>query len=205
MSLSGVASSPSARGEMSQQAEAPRPRQLRMRRPSLDGLPDLDVPVGYGLRTFQEGDERAWGEIMESPEGIGKEWTVEKVRTSMMEKPQFEAAGLFFATSDAEDNRPVASAAAWRQPTTGEKTGYVHMVCALPEHRGRGLGRLVTLATLQYMRDRGDENVVLQTDDFRIPAIKSYLSLGFVPVYEDDPASDHVARWSEVFKRMFAR
>ena len=79
------------------------------------------------------------------------------------------------------------------------------MVCALPEQRGRGLGRLVTLATLHYMRDRGDTNVLLETDDFRIPAVRSYLGLGFVPVYLEDPASDHVARWSDVFRKVFAR
>ena len=163
------------------------------------------VPESYTLRTYREGDERAWGEIMESPEGSGKDWTEEKVRASMMEKPQFEAEGLLFVTADAEGGRPVASAAAWRQLGAGERTGYVHMVCALPEHRGRGLGRLVTLATLRYMHKRGDQDVLLQTDDFRIPAIRSYLGLGFVPVYEDDPASDHVARWSAVFERMFTR
>ena len=190
---------------MSEADAAPRPRQLRMRRPSLEGLPEVAVPAGYGLRTYREGDERAWGEIMESPEGIGREWTVEKVRTSMMEKPQFEAAGLFFVTCDAEGGRPVASATAWRSPSAGEKTGYVHMVCALAEHRGRGLGRLATLATLHYMRERGDKDVLLETDDFRVPAVKSYLGLGFVPVYLEDPASDHVARWSEVFTKVFAR
>ena len=205
MSAASGTRAASAVSETGQPVEAPRPRQLRMRRPTLEGLPELVVPAGYGLRTYLEGDERAWGEIMESPEGIGKEWPVEKVRASMMERPQFEAAGMFFATCDAEGGRPVASATAWRSPSTGEKTGYVHMVCALSEHRGRGLGRLVTLATLQYMRARGDEDVVLQTDDFRIAAIKSYLGLGFVPVYEEDPVSDHVARWSAVFERMFAR
>ena len=190
---------------MSAASEAPRPRQLRMRRPSLEGLPAVVVPAGYGLRTYREGDERAWGEIMEAPEGIGRDWTVEKVRASMMEKPQFEAAGLYFVTSDAERGKPVASAAAWRNPTAGERTGYVHMVCALPGHRGRGLGRLVTLATLHYMRERGDQDVLLETDDFRAPAVKTYLGLGFVPVYLEDPASDHMTRWSEVFKQVLAR
>ena len=33
---------------------------------------------------------------MESTEGIGTGWTMEKVRASMMERPQFEAEGLFF-------------------------------------------------------------------------------------------------------------
>lgn len=162
-------------------------------------------PEGYGLRTYREGDERAWGEIMESQEGIGSGWTVERVRASMMEKAQFEAEGLFFVTSDGEDGRPVASATAWRNPAAGERTGYVHMVCALPKHRGRGLGRLATLATLHYMRERGDQDVLLETDDFRIAAVKTYLGLGFVPVYVEDAASDHVVRWSAVLTKVFGR
>lgn len=185
--------------------ETPRPRQLRMRRPSLEGLPEMDVPRGYGLRTYRPGDETAWGQIMESAEGIGREWTVEKVRASMMEKPQFEPEGLFLVTCAAEGDRPVASATAWRAPSTGPRTGYVHMVCALPEHRGKGLGRLVTLAVLHHLHGRGDEEALLETDDFRLPAIRTYLGLGFVPVYLEDPASDHVARWSEAFRKVFAR
>ena len=176
-----------------------------MCRPSLEELPALAVPDGYALRTYREGDEAAWGAIMESPEGIGREWTVEKVRASMMEKPQFEAAGLFFVTCAAENERAVASACAWRSPSAPPDMGHVHMVCALPEHRGKGLGRLVTLATLRYMRDRGDRAAQLQTDDFRLAAVRTYLALGFVPVYVEDEASDHVARWSEVFRKVMAR
>ena len=185
--------------------EQPRPRQLRMRRPALEALPELEVPVGYALRTFREGDEAAWGAIMAAPEGIGTGWTVEKVRASMMERPQFEADGLFFVTCDAEEDRPVASAAAWRVPAEARSTGYVHMVAALPEHRGKGLGRLVTLATLHYMRQHGFRDVLLETDDFRGPAVRTYLGLGFVPVYLEDPASDHVTRWSALFTQLFER
>jgi len=176
-----------------------------MRRPTLDALPKLKAPAGYTLRTFREGDEAAWGAIMEAPEGIGTGWTVEKVRASMMERPQFEADGLFFSTCNAEEDRPVASAAAWRVPAEERATGYVHMVAALSEHRGKGLGRLVTLATLHYMRQHGFRDVLLETDDFRGTAVRTYLGLGFVPVYLEDPASDHVARWSALFTQLFER
>ena len=30
-------------------------RQLRMVRPNLDGLPQLEIPEGYEIRTYQEG------------------------------------------------------------------------------------------------------------------------------------------------------
>ena len=186
-----------------------------MWRPHLDDLPDPLVPEGYHLRTYRPGDERAWGEIMESEGGIGREWTVEKVRERLVSQPQFEAPGLFFATSDTESGRPVASACAWRGGVGGEEaadrragqreeagdTGTVHMVCAMPSHRGRGLGRLVTLAVLHYMRRRGFASADLATDDFRLAAIKSYLGLGFVPLYRTDAErmDDHEARWSAIF------
>ncbi|MGH2353176.1 MAG: GNAT family N-acetyltransferase [Chloroflexota bacterium] len=183
-------------------ADRPRRRQLRMWRPHLDGLPDLVVPAGYGLHTFRPGDERAWGQIMETEGGIGREWSVAKVRERIMDRPQFEATGLFFATCDAESGRPVASACAWRKEEADEGAmGNVHMVCALPSHRGLGLGRLVTLAVLHNLRERGFRSADLTTDDFRLAAIKSYLGLGFVPAYLTDPdrLDDHEARWSAVF------
>ena len=42
---------------------------------------------------------------------------------------------------------------------------------------------------------------MLQTDDFRLPAIRMYLKLGFTPVYEVE-GEDHRARWSAVFERL---
>jgi mycothiol synthase len=184
--------------------ERPRRRQLRMLRPHLEDLPAIAVPAGYHLRTYRPGDEGAWAEIMGSSDGLGREWTVEKVRERMIEREQFEPAGMFFATCDAEGGKPVASATAWRQPVRQRALGNVHMVCALDAHRGRGLGRLVTLAVLRYLRERGFQMADLSTDDFRLAAIKSYLGLGFVPVYLTDPdrIDDHEARWSAIFAKL---
>jgi mycothiol synthase len=80
------------------------------------------------------------------------------------------------------------------------------MVCALDAHRGRGLGRLVTLAVLHHLRQGGFERADLSTDDWRIPAIKSYLALGFVPVFLPtvDGFDPHEPRWSAVFAQILA-
>ncbi len=164
--------------------------QLRMVRRSFDGLPEISLADGYSLRTYQPGDEAAWAEIMNT--GVG-EWTAEKVIQELTGKPQFRADALFFITFEA---KPVASACAWvLEPGETEK-GYLHMVCALPEHRGKQLGYMVTLAVLHWFRNHGFKEVWLSTDDQRIPAIKSYLRLGFEPFYEDD---SHRERWEKVF------
>ena len=52
----------------------------------------------------------------------------------------------------------------------------------LSSEGGRGLGFHVSLACTHIMAAEGRTSAVLQTDDFRLPAIKSYLRLGFAPL-----------------------
>jgi mycothiol synthase len=60
---------------------------------------------------------------------------------------------------------------------------------------------LVSLAVLHYLRERGFRAADLSTDDRRLPAIRTYLALGFVPVYltDEERFDDHEARWSAIF------
>lgn len=166
-------------------------QQLHMMRSNLDDLPDLVVPEGYALRTYQPGDEAAWCAIMDT--GIGSGWTVEECRAQLTGQDLFLPEGCFFITWNDE---PVASACVWPTALYGPTSAQVHMVCAKPSHRGKGLGYLVTLALLHYMRDHEYASTYLGTDDFRIPAINAYLKLGFEPSYLDD---SHRARWAEIF------
>ena len=64
--------------------------------------------------------------------------------------------------------------------------GLVHMVCVHRDHKGKGLSRPVCTAVLEYLYAEGVKEVSLSTDDFRIPAVWLYISLGFLPyLYED--------------------
>ncbi len=168
-------------------------KQLRMVRRNLDGLPELVVPKAYRLRTYRPGDEEAWAAIMNT--GLG-EWTAERCAERLTGRPQFLPDGLFFVT---HRGRPVGSACAWRESPDEWKIGIVHMVCVLPGHRSKGLGYLVTLAVLHYLRDHGFKEASLATDDFRIPAIRAYQALGFEPFYCDE---SHRARWNAVLEKI---
>jgi ribosomal protein S18 acetylase RimI-like enzyme len=181
--------------------DQPRPKQLRMVRPNLLDLPPIVTLDGFDLRTYRPGDEATWAEMMNSPEGIGTGWTVELVRQKLITQPQFEPACLFFA-EEAASGLTVATATAWRVRPDDHHVGHLHMVAALPDYRGRGLGRLVCAAALSFLRDRGFQSAVLTTDDSRLPAIATYLGLGFVPEYWEDRASDQRARWSAVFRHL---
>jgi RimJ/RimL family protein N-acetyltransferase len=126
--------------------------------------------------------------------GIGSGWTVEMCRNQLTGHERFRPDGFFMVTFDGQ---PVGSACAWPNSTDpDERVAQVHMVCVLPEHRSKGLGYLVTLAVMRYMREKGFQETFLFTDDFRIPAIRAYLRLGFGPDYLDD---SHRYRWGRIF------
>ena len=167
-------------------------RQLQMLRPDLERLPDQRIPAGYALRTWLPGDEQAWASIMNT--GIGADWTAAKVAEQFSTRPQFTPDAVFFAILG---GRPVGTAAAWRIPETETRQGYVHMVCVLPEHRGKGLGYLVTLATLHWFKQHGFASVLLETDDWRLAAIRVYLQLGFAPRFDTGDA-EMAERWQKV-------
>ena len=79
--------------------------------------------------------------------------------------------------------------------------GRVDYVVSHPGLRGRGLGRAVCAGVLDYLLGRGYETVELFTDDWRLPAIGLYLSLGFSP---DLTSAGMRTRWEVVMGQLSA-
>lgn len=99
----------------------------------------------------------------------------------------------FFVVTD-QDKRLAATAACQiGEHLPGSAT--LHMVKCDPNHRGKGLGRIVTIAAMQYVFEKGIETMFLTTDDFRIPAIKLYLQLGWIPEIDDE---EMLNRWRKI-------
>ncbi len=171
------------------------PRQLRMVRPNLKNLPKLELPAGYRLRTYLEGDDLHWARIISDSFG-GRERTVQDTRDQITERDVFLPNGFYFATYR---GIPVGTACAWQQSVDEKDVGYVHMVGVVAAHTGHKLGKWVSLAVLHYFRDNGFKCAMLDTDDFRIPAVKTYLNLGFIPVYVEEGQSE---RWQNLFKKL---
>ncbi|RKU20354.1 hypothetical protein C6503_06060 [Candidatus Poribacteria bacterium] len=171
------------------------PRQLRMVRPHLENLPALELPAGYGMRTYCKGDEVHWARIISDSFG-GRERTAQDTENEITGRDVFIPDGLYFAT---HRGVPVGTACAWRQSVDEKDVGYVHMVGVVAEHTGHKLGKWVSLAVLSYFRDNGFKCSMLDTDDFRMPAIKTYLNLGFIPVYVEE---GQPKRWSDIFESL---
>lgn len=168
--------------------------QLVMIRRALDDLPAVDLPEGYELRSFQPGDERAWERIIAA--SFGRDVPRGQFGSRIGDRDYFRPERVFFICREGE---PVATATAWHMERYDPETGYVHMVGALPGHQGMGLGYQVSLAVLHRLGEEGFERAVLQTDDFRLAALKTYLNLGFEPVLVDENQRE---RWAEVFRAL---
>tara|TARA_A100001037_G_scaffold27533_1_gene22208 strand:- start:40 stop:558 length:519 start_codon:yes stop_codon:yes gene_type:complete len=165
-----------------------------MLRDHLDDLPEIQVPDGYELRSYQPGDDQAWCDIMEG--NVGRNWTAELFEQKMSSDPRFSPDALFFAL---HEELPVASACAWRPSPEEEVVGDVHMVGALDDHRGKGLGHLVNSAVLHKLKEQGFQKAHLKTDDWRLAAINSYLKAGFEPL---NTHISHAERWDLILEKI---
>jgi mycothiol synthase len=149
--------------------------QLVMRRGHLRDLPKIELPAGYSIRSFKDGDERFWDRIIQ----VTFETPSYDFNKVMKADPAFRPERVLFVTCGDE---PVATASAWQVDRFGPVIGYLHMVGVSPEHQGKQLGYWVSLAVLHHFVAVGRMEAVLQTDDFRLAAIKTYLRMGFEPV-----------------------
>jgi mycothiol synthase len=150
---------------------------FQMRRPfDGDPLPEVSVPDGVRIRTFEVGrDEEAWLRVngrafADHPEQGA--WTLEDVRARQNE-PWFDPEGLFLAE---RDGRVVGFHWTKVHP---DPIGEVYVVGVDPEAQGLGLGRVLTLVGLHHLRERGLPAVMLYVDESNRAAVRLYESLGF--------------------------
>lgn len=160
--------------------------QLVMNRETLNNLPDIIIPEGFSLRCFKDGDEAVWEHLAGDMCGEGGfDKTIKNHRFFTPERVKMIC----------YKDKPVATATAWDDEAGNADMGMVHMVAVDQEARGKGLGFIVTNAVLHHMKKEGKTSAYLTTDDFRIPAIKIYLKLGFKP---DISQEGHSERWDRV-------
>jgi mycothiol synthase len=173
--------------------------QLRMERRGLiehaSSQNNLLSPTGYGLRTFRPGDEDVWLALLQSGEfGV---WTQTRLKVMLASEHVLAPTdGIFFATLN---DRPVGTASTYLHPAGERVDPELGWVVVDPAHRGRGLGLLVCEAVIRYVAHLGYDHAYLLTDDFRLPAIWTYLRLGFEPVSVDP---GHPARWAANYRQL---
>ncbi|MDH7570961.1 MAG: GNAT family N-acetyltransferase, partial [Armatimonadota bacterium] len=171
----------------------PRVPQLRMRFTRFETLPEVTPPEGYEIRRYLPGDEAAWAAVLNACGSLGK-WDVQRVIRLLNGERHAVPEGTFFATWK---GLPVATTCSVVGP--GGDQWEIGWVAVHPDHQGHRLSYWTCVACLRYMRSQGATEAYLLTDDFRLPAIKTYLRLGFEPQITDE---SHLERWQRILSQL---
>lgn len=166
---------------------------IAMQRPHLLDLPAVPpLADGYVLRRAHgPEDDEALAVLLTA--AFGTTWTPENARTRLTAAPSVRTTyvitweGQFVATAShryREEDFPNAAV--------------MHWVGTHPDHRGRGLASALLIHLMHDFAACGDQVAALETQDFRLPAIRAYLRYGFVPMYEFK-GEDQRSVWATIF------
>ena len=182
------------------------PKQLAMvnDQESIRNLPEVSLPLGYVLRGYRIGDETSWAETLQA---CGFEnWNEVEVRAyledaerrvgSRVVEHNDQVVAATFASRKSENASDTGTLAG---VGSSQQEGVLDFVVTHPDHRGKRLARATCTEVAKFFVGLGCLSVSLLTDDWRLPAIHVYLSLGFKPVMH---RSDMPDRWANVFNNL---
>jgi len=165
--------------------------QLKMIRLSRQAPIERALPEGYVLRIATPADDVNLGEMMHV--GFDRTWDAEKVNEELLRHPEVPK------TFVVEKGGAIVAGASYQVKAETPRVGWIHWVAAHPDHAGKGLGYVVTRAVIVESLERGNLSEALTTDDERLPAIATYLKLGFEP---ECWHPSHEERWEQVRSRL---
>jgi mycothiol synthase len=153
--------------------------------------PEGPVPAAYALRTCGEPDLGAVRALIDA-DGPIPEPAWDGFRDRIVP-------GGAFLIIHKGSGRPVATASAVHNPRAtryyfpfGGEVGYVTVD---PTHRGQGLGRAVVARVVARLIEAGYRHIFVGVQGWRLPAVRCYLRLGFVPLLHTD---ELLPRWRRV-------
>ena len=160
-----------------------------------DGTPAVPYVLseGFTLLTMPELSDgvEQWLDIMQY--GLSeKREDASYYKTCMLDLPNYEEDKCFFIMYGGKAVATLTVVCDWEA-----KDGLIHMVGSLPECRGKGVGNMLVAVADYVLKTTGMQTARLKTDDFRVPAIKTYLKIGFRP---DLSTEDYVQRWEAIYR-----
>ncbi|HEY6738105.1 MAG TPA: GNAT family N-acetyltransferase, partial [Actinopolymorphaceae bacterium] len=152
---------------------------VRMVRDDLVDFPVHDLPEGYRLRRYRDGDEATWTALQAAaepylevtPELFGREYGAH--RDALPDR-------MFFV--ETVGGEPAGSISAWWEQDryAPNERGRVHWVVVHPDHQRRGLTKPMMTRAMQRLAE-SHRGAMLATSTGRVWALKVYLDFGFRP------------------------
>ena len=156
----------------------------------LDSPPPIQLPPGYSLRAYLPGDESRFFEVMELAGWPG--WNEKKLQPW---RERLLPQGWTMAIHERSDEIAASAMALHDCCEFGPPGGEIGWIVADPDHWGKGLGLAVSAAATARHIETGCRHIHLYTEDWRLAALKTYLTLGYVPFLY---APNMLERWRMV-------
>ena len=155
-----------------------------MLRPHLSDLPPIELPEGFRIRTFREGDIANWSRIETSVD----EFPTQEHAENYFERefgPQIELMSNRSFMLETSAGKAIGTTTAWMGAFQGETMGKIHWVAIDPAYQGKGLARPL-LATAMHRLAQDHQRAFLETQTTSYRAVGLYLKYGFAPVIETE-------------------
>ncbi len=168
--------------------------QLRMLARFDEGIGEHSFPlVDYRLTQYDGTNPDEWVDLLNRSAEFGK-WNRARLRAELLSLLIPEG-GVFI-----EHEGQLVAGAAVCYARRFSPYALLNYAVVLPQYRRRRLGTVVTLKSMTVARAAGYPGMMLQTDDFRYAAIRTYLRLGFQP--DIDVGNDSGIRWRRVLTKL---
>jgi mycothiol synthase len=151
------------------------------------------LPQEYHLRSYSEGGQQLWMDLFNANGQLGR-WDAERVERELSGPLQREGQFFVFSGDDI-----VACAGVYDRLRNQEACWEIGWIAVHPQHAGRRLGYIVTAVAVAKAIEWEKRPIYLLTDDFRLPALKTYLKLGFTP---DMGHASYAKRWRRIFAEL---
>lgn len=149
-----------------------------------DISPTPSLPSGFSIRPFKIGqDEERLTQLQNL--AFGDNWgfspnTVDQI-SARVRLDRVTPEGILFIT---DNGKPAAYNWTMISADDSRATGFISMTGVHPDYRGRGLGKAIVAAGMQYLKGQGVDCIELEVDSDNAPARELYLKLGFRKVRE---------------------
>lgn len=158
--------------------------------------PSVPTPDGYVARPYAAGDDAALRRLLEPEEWVGTDQAWQDYKDRILPD------GLFLI-AHAETGSLAATAGAVHNPNPGRFYfpfgGELGNLVVHPDHRGKGLGRVVSGMVVGRFISAGYVSIRVCVQGFRLAAVKTYLRLGFVPFLHTEEVG---VRWQRLCEQV---
>ena len=151
-------------------------------------------PQDYQIRLYQKGDEESFFKIMALSgwegwnQAVLDPWLAKIIPNSWFMLIHIKSKNIVSTAMGLHNYKgiyPFWSELGW--------------LASDPEHSGKGLGYVVSASVTERLMEAGYQYIQLFTEDFRLPAIKTYLKLGYIPSIIED---GQLERWKRIFNSL---